>query len=157
MVKKTLKRVARSPSDRATFVRFSLVGVCMGVIDVGMLYLLKEQPLLNLYTARVLSYSTGLVAGYLLNRYFTFHHLDSGRVMWREFVRFFGVHWTGGLINYAVYSLVIVAGMRTGLSPGWEALWPLFAVWVGGVVGLCFNFFVGRRLVFGAGSGADAG
>lgn len=114
-----------------------------------MLYLLKDLPAFNVYTARVVSYFCAMTCGYLLNRYFTFHHLERVRVLWHELVRFFSVHALGGVLNFAVFSLVVIAGERAGMAGLAGALVPLLGVWIGGVVGMCFNFWMSRRHVFG--------
>ncbi len=153
-----LRQVIRSSSKRATFLRFATVGGTIAMIDVGVLYLLKDAPGFNIYLARVVSYSAAMCCGYLLNRYFTFHHLDRRLALWRELLRFFSVHSVGGLLNYAVFSLIVTMG--AGLEPGLaRTLLPLGAVWAGGVVGMCFNFLLSHRLVFEAGTysaGPDA-
>ncbi|NCO18739.1 MAG: GtrA family protein [Gammaproteobacteria bacterium] len=144
-----LLRVVRSSSKRATFLRFAAVGGAIAMIDVGLLYLLKDAPGFNIYSARLASYAVAMCAGYLLNRYFTFHHLDRFRTLWHELLRFFSVHSLGGALNYAVFSVIVVLGARAQLQGHWAALLPLLAVWAGGTVGMCFNFLLSRRLVFG--------
>ncbi|MEE4330722.1 MAG: GtrA family protein, partial [Wenzhouxiangella sp.] len=81
----------RSHSQRAAFFRFACVGMTIAMIDVGVLYLLKDLPGLNVYLARVFSYGAAMTAGYFLNRHFTFHHVDSGRRVLDELLRFFSV------------------------------------------------------------------
>ena len=119
------------------------------MIDVGLLYLLKDAPGFNIYTARIVSYAAAMCAGYLLNRYFTFHHLDRFRRLWHELLRFFSVHSVGGLLNYAVFSAIVTWGAGAGLQGHWPTLLPLLAVWAGGTVGMCFNFLLSHKLVFG--------
>lgn len=145
---KLLNRGVRSSSSRATFFRFACVGGTIALIDAGVLYLLKDLPGFNVYTARVFSYTAAMATGYLLNRYFTFHHIERGRVLIDELLRFFSVHAVGGLINFGVFSLIVIAGEHAELSRIWHALVPLLGVWAGGVVGMCFNFLVSRKLVF---------
>lgn len=120
----------------------------MAVIDVGLLYLLKDAPGFNIYLARVVSYPTAMAVGYVLNRFFTFHHIDSSRALWKDLLRFFSVHSLGGALNFAVFTLVIEFGKRLELTELASALLPLVAVWLGGVVGMCLNFVLARRLVF---------
>lgn len=130
------------------FVRFACVGATIAIIDAGLLYLLKDLPGFNVYTARVVSYFAAMCTGYVLNRYFTFHHLERARVLWDELLRFFSVHAFGGVLNFAVYALVVTLAERLEAT-GWVAyLAPLFGVWVGGVVGMCFNFLMSKRHVF---------
>ncbi|MDT8437600.1 MAG: GtrA family protein [Wenzhouxiangellaceae bacterium] len=143
-----LQRGAHSTSSRATFFRFACVGGTISLIDAGLLYLLKDAPGFNIYSARVVSYGAAMSAGYLLNRYFTFRHLDRARVLWDELLRFFSVHAVGGVLNYAVFALVVLLGGRLELG-GWsQALLPLFAIWIGGLVGMTFNYLASRKLVF---------
>jgi len=118
------------------------------MIDAGLLYLLKDLPGMNIYIARVFSYGAAMSAGYLLNRHFTFHHIDSGRRLIDELLRFLGVHSVGGLINFGVFSLIVVLGQQADLTRFWNSVLPLIAVWIGGVVGMTFNFLFSRKLVF---------
>jgi putative flippase GtrA len=142
------KRRLLSSHPRAAFFRFACVGLAMAVVDISLLYLLKDQNGFNSYTARLLSYSAGLMVGYVLNRNFTFHHVDSDRHVVDEFARFLSVHLTGGLLNLGIYSLVMLLAEGADLSRFWHAVMPLLGVWLGGVVGMCFNFLLSRRLVF---------
>lgn len=138
----------RSHSSRATFFRFACVGSSIALIDAGLLYLLKDLPGLNVYLARVFSYTAAMSAGYVLNRYFTFHHIERGRVLVDELLRFFSVHALGGVLNFGVFSLVVFLGESAHLTHFWDAVMPLIGVWVGGLVGMSFNFLVSSRLVF---------
>ncbi|NDY96807.1 GtrA family protein [Wenzhouxiangella limi] len=138
----------RSSSSRATFFRFACVGSTIALIDAGLLYLLKDLPGLNVYLARVVSYAAAMSTGYVLNRYFTFHHIERGRALLDELLRFFSVHALGGVLNFGVFSLIVFAGEQAELTPFWEAVMPLVGVWVGGVVGMSFNFLFSRKLVF---------
>lgn len=143
-----IKRGVRSSSRRATFFRFACVGGTISIIDAGVLYLLKDAPGFNVYLARVVSYAAAMSAGYLLNRYFTFHHLDRARVLWDELLRFFSVFAAGGLLNYGVFSLIVTLGSQLELTALQLALLPLAAVWIGGLAGMCFNFLLSHKLVF---------
>jgi len=147
---KLIKRGVRSHSSRATFFRFACVGSTIALIDAGLLYLLKDLPGFNAYIARVFSYTAAMSAGYVLNRYFTFHHIESGRVLIDELLRFFSVHALGGVLNFGVFSLVVFLGEQAELPRFWDAVMPLIGVWVGGLIGMGFNFLVSRKLVFDA-------
>lgn len=138
----------RSGSDRAAFFRFALVGVTISIIDAGLVYLLKDLPGMNVYLARVFSYGAAMATGFLLNRYFTFHHVDFGRKFWSQLFRFLSVHSMGGVINFGVFSLVVYLGSRAELPSIWLNLMPLLGVWLGGMVGMTFNFLLSRKLVF---------
>jgi len=144
-----LKKAVRSSSNRATAFRFACVGTSIAFIDAGLLYLLKDAPGFNVYLARLVSYGAAMSVGYFLNRYFTFHHLDRVRVLWDELLRFFSVHALGGLLNFAVFALIVMLGDKIGLTGFWKAVWPLIGVWVGGLFGLTFNFLLSKKIVFG--------
>tara|TARA_Y100001933_G_scaffold50415_1_gene49290 strand:+ start:5332 stop:5775 length:444 start_codon:yes stop_codon:yes gene_type:complete len=143
-----IKRGVRSHSSRATFFRFACVGGTIALIDAGLLYLLKDLPGFNAYIARLFSYTAAMSAGYVLNRYFTFHHIEKGRALLDELVRFFSVHALGGVLNFGVFALVVYFGEKAELTRFWSAVVPLIGVWLGGVVGMTFNFLFSSRLVF---------
>lgn len=138
----------RSHSSRATFFRFACVGGSIALIDAGLLYVLKDLPGFNAYIARLFSYTAAMSAGYVLNRYFTFHHIEKGRALFDELVRFLGVHAIGGVLNFGVFALVVYFGEQADLSRFWNAVMPLIGVWVGGLVGMTFNFMISSRFVF---------
>ncbi|MEE4638519.1 MAG: GtrA family protein [Wenzhouxiangella sp.] len=141
----------QSSSSRATFFRFACVGGTIALIDAGLLYLLKDLPGFNVYLARVVSYTAAMSTGYVLNRYFTFHHIERGRALIDELLRFFSVHAMGGLLNFGVFSLVVLVGEQADLTRFWSMVLPLVGVWVGGLVGMSFNFLVSRKWVFDEG------
>lgn len=138
----------RSHSSGATFFRFACVGGTIALIDAGVLYLLKDLPGFNAYLARLFSYSAAMSAGYVLNRYFTFHHIERGRVLLDELIRFFSVHALGGILNFGVFALVVYFGEKAELTRFWNAVLPLIGVWLGGLVGMAFNFLFSARFVF---------
>lgn len=143
-----LNRGVRSPSSRATFFRFACVGGTIALIDAAVLYLLKDLPGFNAYIARLFSYTAAMSAGYILNRYFTFHHIEKGRALFDELVRFFGVHAIGGVLNFGVFAMVVYFGEQAELTRFWNTVMPLLGVWAGGVVGMTFNFLFSSKLVF---------
>jgi putative flippase GtrA len=142
-----LLRICRSRGERATFLRFATVGVTISGVDAGGLYLLMAAGL-DPYLGRVFSYTAAMAAGYFLNRYFTFHHRETARALWHSLLRHFSVHSVGGAINFGVFSLVLLSAPHFGREVAASSLVPLFGVWLGGMAGLCFNFFFSRRLVF---------
>lgn len=143
-----LNRGVRSSSKRATFFRFACVGSTIALLDAALLYLLKDLPGFNAYIARVFSYTAAMSTGYVLNRYFTFHHIERGRALVDELLRFFSVHALGGVLNLAVFSLVVFLGEQAELTRFWAGVMPLIGVWVGGLVGMTFNFLFSSKLVF---------
>jgi len=143
-----LNRGVRSSSRRATFFRFACVGGTIALIDAGLLYLLKDLPGFNVYIARVFSYVAAMSTGYVLNRFFTFHHIERGRALLDELIRFFSVHALGGLLNFGVFSLVVFLGEQADLTRFWTGVMPLVGVWIGGLFGMTFNFLFSSKLVF---------
>lgn len=140
-----LRHFLRSNSRSAQFLRFGTVGIQVSSIDIGGLYLLHHLLNTNLYLSRVVSLGAAILAGYLLNRYFTFARGQRG-CFYRQMAGHFGVHLTGGLINFGGFTAVMLLAERTGMgTPVWM---PLFAIVVGGVVGLSFNFVASRHFVF---------
>lgn len=89
-----------------------------------------------------------MLLGYFLNRYFTFHQFETGRALWHSLLRHFAVHSMGGLINIGVYVLVLEFGKTVGGPIGASPALPILGVWIGGIVGLCFNYFFSQKMVF---------
>jgi len=127
--------------------RFATVGVKISGVDAGMVYLLPYLFGLNLYIARIISLSSAIMVGYLLHRYFTFGGIQQG-CFYRQMAGHFGVHLSGGLINYGIFSVSILLGHHFLENGLFLSLLPLLAIWIGGVIGLSFNFFFSRKLVF---------
>lgn len=148
-MKHYLRLYLHSHAHLAQFLRFATVGVKVSIIDIGGVYLLPWLFGLSLYSARVISLTTAIMAGYVLNRYFTFGRARRGG-FYRQMAGHFGVHLTGGVINYGIFSLLIVLGHRHLNDRFSLSLLPLAAVWGGGMVGMLFNFFASRRFVFPA-------
>lgn len=146
-MRKFLGRVHRSQSDRATFARFATVGVTISVIDASVLYLLLSLGI-NAYIGRAISLTCSMAAGYALNRYFTFHHLETGRALWHSLLRHYSVHSIGAGINIGVYAITLSVGAYMGGEVAASATLPLVGVWIGGMAGMCFNFFFSKKLVF---------
>lgn len=146
-MKRLIRHYLHSHSRVAQFLRFATVGMKISAIDAGGVYLLPFLFGINLYAARVISLTTAILVGYLLNRYFTFGGHQKG-CFYRQMAGHFGVHLTGGLANYAIFSGIVTLGhalLEKGLA---LTLLPLFALWAGGVFGMSFNFFFSKKLVF---------
>lgn len=146
-MKRRIKSYFTSHSRTAQFLRFATVGAKMSAIDAGGVYLLHFVFGFNLYLARVCSLASAILIGYLLNRYFTFGHAHRGP-FFRQMVGHFSVFLVGGLINYGVFSLVVAIGHQLLESTLALTFLPLFAVWIGGLVGMSFNFTLSKIFVF---------
>ena len=140
-------RFHRSQSEWATFGRFAFVGVTISSIDAGFLYVLMHMGI-DAYLSRFVSLAASMSAGYFLNRYFTFHHLETGRTLWHSLVRHYSVHAVGAFINMGVFAAVLLLGQKFGGEVAASAILPLIGVWIGGLAGMCFNFFFSKKLVY---------
>jgi putative flippase GtrA len=145
---KLLKRFTNSSSSLATFFRFSGVGLSISLIDIALLYLLKEIDFLNIFFCRSISLSTSILFGYFLNRYFTFHYIEIGRALWHSIIRHFSVHALGGMINMLIFLISLSFLKKIFLETQFVELTFLIAIILGGITGLTFNFFFSRKLVF---------
>jgi len=114
-MRKFLGKIHRSETNRGMFTRFAGVGATISLVDVGLLYLLNHLGM-NIYLARIPSFLAAMSLGYILNRYFTFHHLETGRALWHSLVRHYSVHGVGGAINYAVFSATLIPRPAAGRS-----------------------------------------
>ena len=146
-MRQLIGKIHRSKSEKATFLRFMGVAVAISLIDVGLLYLLIAVGLTP-YIGRLFSYTAAMSTGYVLNRYITFHHLETGRALWHSLIRHFSVFGIGGAINYGIFTLVLILGQQMGGQIAASATLPLIAVWIGGLFGMCFNYFFSKKVVF---------
>lgn len=145
---KSLKRFTNSSSSLATFFRFAGVGLSISLIDITLLYLLKEIDFLNIFFCRSISLSTSILFGYFLNRYFTFHYIEIGRALWHSIIRHFSVHALGGMINMLIFLISLSFLKKNFSETQFVELTFLIAIILGGITGLTFNFFFSRKLVF---------
>lgn len=146
-MKRLFRHYLHSHSHFAQFLRFATVGVKVSAIDAGGVYLLPWLFGVNLYYARVISLTSAILVGYLLNRYFTFGGFQRG-CFYRQMAGHMGVHLTGGLINYGVFSVLITLGHLYLTNKLLLSLLPLISIAIGGAVGLSFNFIFSKKLVF---------
>lgn len=145
-----LTTLTHSTGPRATFARFAGVGGVMALIDGGVLYALHAGLGVGVYAARLVSFPLAMTVGYFLNRHFTFRFRPRFLHPLRELLRFYAVHSSGGVINYATFAAIIAGGSFAGIE-GMLGYWlPLLGVVVGGVAGMCFNFVLAGKLVFQA-------
>lgn len=137
-----------STSHRATFARFAVVATLIAGIDIGLLYLLKVPFDINVYIARIVSYSAAMTAGYFLNRHYTFHDHERTRPLAAEMGRFYTIFAGGGAVNYATFAGIVAIGHEAGLAAGTRFWLPLVGVWIGGLVGMSVNYGLSHKWVF---------
>jgi putative flippase GtrA len=119
---------------------FLFAGAVGFVVDMGVLWLLLEFKLLDPFTARAPAIGSALVCSYIINRTFTFG--ASHRKVAVEGVRYGGVGLVSTLINYSVYSGLLLA--LPGIS-------PYLALIFGSGSATTFAYLGYSRFVFGPG------
>lgn len=117
--------------------RFAIVGGIGFVADAAMLALLLAATPLGPFVARLVSIGFGLAVTWLCNRTLTFR--PSSRGMLREGARYGGVGITTSVVNYMVYSVLL-------LAMPWMA--PLVALVVASLAAMALSYLGYSRLVF---------
>ncbi len=126
------------PTTRRSFLRFALVGVVGFLVDAGVLTFALSLGA-NFYTGRVFSFFCAVTATWYMNRIYTFASQDPRLLC--EWGCFVSTNAFGGLINFAIYALLVS-------TIGLFASYPVAAIGVGSVAGLLWNFIVSHQLVF---------
>ena len=119
------------------FPRFGIVGACGFLADAGALVLLVHAFGMHPLLARVLSIGFALSVTWLLNRSFTFG--PSRRGIMREGARYGGIGIGTSLMNYLIYSAILV------LAP-WVQ--PLAALVAASAAAMLLSYLGYSRLVF---------
>ena len=119
---------------------FLFAGAVGFVADMSVLWLLLDFKLLDPFTARAPAIGTALLCSYIINRTFTFG--ASHRKVAVEGVRYGGVGLVSTLINYSVYSGLLL--MLPGIS-------PYVALIFGSGSATSFAYLGYSRFVFGPG------
>jgi putative flippase GtrA len=122
------------------FLRFGIVGTIGFIADASMLTFLLSVTGLGFYLGRLVSFLFAASITWALNRYYTFRD-RSKRGRMRQWGRFVLVNTGGGLVNYGVYSALI-------LGDDLFRDWPVLAVAAGSIAGLMVNFLGSKFLVF---------
>lgn len=116
------------------FIRFAIVGVVGFAVDGGGTWLLTRADL-SPFVARVPALVTAMVVTWALNRTLTFRTVEPKS--WPELVRYIAVALTSALLNFLLYSGLVLLGIE-----------PLIAVTAATLTLMIFSFFGYRRLVF---------
>jgi putative flippase GtrA len=116
---------------------FLLVGGIGFVVDVAVLMFLLHATPLDPFSARLVSVAAALSATWILNRHITFG--PSGRTAIIEGARYGGVGVGTSLVNYAVYSALLLT------FPGTE---PLIALVLASATAMALSYLGYSRLVF---------
>ena len=121
------------------FVMFGTVGLIGFVIDTGTVYALRHA--VGLYVAGLAAYFTAATGTWICNRLWTFRHLARTDQWYVQWGRFLTANLGGFAVNRGVYVLLVTF---------WElaARQPVFAVLIGAIAGMTFNFNLSRKVVF---------
>ena len=117
--------------------RFAIVGGVGFVVDAGVLALLLAATPLGPFVARLVSIGCGLTITWLCNRMLTFG--PSSRSVLSEGARYGGVGITTSIVNYLVYSVLL-------LAMPWMP--PLVALVIASLVAMALSYLGYSRLVF---------
>lgn len=115
-------------------VRFLVVGGIGFVVDAGLVYVLSHLGISPI-VARIPAIGTAILVTWILNRRLTFEVKRPGST--RELLRYLGVATVSALLNFALYSALVTAGVR-----------PVIAVAAATVALVAFSFFGYRIFAF---------
>ena len=118
-------------------VRFIFAGGIGFVADAAALWLLLDVTPFGPFLARILSIGFALCVTWSINRHLTFQ--PSGRGIAREGARYGGVGIATSIVNYLVYSAILLA---LPTAP------PLAALALASLVAMTLSFLGYSRLVF---------
>jgi putative flippase GtrA len=121
------------------FGRFALAGIAGLAIDAAVLYLALALGA-GYYLGRLVSFLTAVWCTWQINRRVTFAYGLDGPA-WRQWWRYLGAMLGGGILNYLVYSLVLMYGPP-------HPLLALAGVGAGSLAGMALNFASAKLLVF---------
>jgi putative flippase GtrA len=122
------------------FLRFAMVGAAGFLVDAAILAFGLHIVGLDKYLARALSFVCAATFTWAANRRFTFRDTAS-QSRAREWARFLAVNGVGGLINYGTYAALVTFAAAPFSN-------PFLALACGSLMGLAFNFFGSKLLVF---------
>ena len=127
-------------NNPSRFLRFGVVGVVGFVVDAGALQALVTLGGWGPIAARLVSVPTAVFATWLLNRAITFPESHGGPVL-RSLMRYAAVSAAGAGINFAVYSVLVIASRSM-------AAVPLVPLAVASLVAMVFNYLGSKHFAF---------
>ena len=118
---------------------FAIAGVIGLVVDACVLYMALALGS-GYFLGRGVSFTAAVWTTWRINRRFTFP-ADPHVCAWTEWWRYLLAMLGGGVVNYAVYSAVVVSMPRS-------AMLALYAVATGSIAGMAINFLTAKLWVF---------
>jgi putative flippase GtrA len=139
MVEKLRRAEPMTRDVHSQFFLFSLSGVAGFVFDASIVWALTYMAI-DAIVAQGVAFSVAVTVTWWLNRKFTFSHLSDHHVF-REWLRYISANSVGAIVNNGLYVILV-------LSVSVMTKHPVFAVAIGSLAGLSFNFTASRLLVF---------
>lgn len=118
---------------------FAIAGVIGFIVDAGVLYVALALGS-GYFFGRGVSFTAAVWATWRINRRFTFSanpYVSPWTEWWRYLLAMLG----GGVVNYAVYSAVVMFMPQS-------VMLPLYAVATGSIAGMAINFLTAKLWVF---------
>lgn len=119
------------------FMRFAMVGAIGFAVDVGVTLGLLATGLVGPFGARAAAIALAVLCTWFCNRNFTFG--KSGHHVVREGVLYGSIGITSALLNYAVYSALLIS---------FPMLRPLLALVLASASATAYSYFGYARFVF---------
>ncbi len=123
---------------KSQFFRFSVVGSIGFIVDAGIVWLLSKNHI-HPIIAQIIAFSIAVVFTWLLNRKFSFP--NSKKKWFKQLFSYVLGTSIGSIANNGIYVLLVLE-FKLFFNK------PVFAVAVGSLVGLVFNFTVSKFWVF---------
>jgi putative flippase GtrA len=123
------------------FAQFGAVGTVGFLVDASVLLLLLHATHAGFYLGRLISFLCAATVTWCLNRTITFRSRAASRGISAEWLRFVAVSCLGGIVNFGVYSALL-------LSFASFAAAPVAAVAAGSLSGMVVNFGLSRSYAF---------
>lgn len=128
------------------FIRFGIVGTLGFCWDTGTVYALRHH--INLYAAGTCGFLVAATANWAANRLWTYRHQEHAapHIQW---ARFMSANAIGFVCNRGVYFTLISKFFCAAIKTDIFYTQPVLAIAAGSISGLCFNYFLSKRFVFG--------
>lgn len=127
-------------SARRQFWSFSVVGFIGFLVDAGIVLALTHDGA-NVIVSQLIAFSIAVTVTWVGNRSWTFGSQFRRSGVLQEWSLYVSANTVGWLVNNGVYVALVTAVPEITHEPVW-------AVAVGSVAGLLFNFTASRRVVF---------